>query len=193
VFAFDACGPLSIRPHAGAAWTPKGHPDRLPANYHKRHGVRQFHGCYSVGDDTMWGVVHRGKSVANTLAALKSIRAARPDGAPIYIVWDNLSAHKGATIRVWAARNRVELCFTPTYASWANPTEARFGPLRTFAIAGSNHPNHTVLTQRPPPRRPRRPTPRTRPHPLRTPSPLGPTRHPTSGLTPHRQRLRSEH
>ena len=67
MFAFDACGPLSIRPHAGAAWTPKGHPDRLPANYHKRHGVRQFHGCYSVGDDTMWGVVHRGKSVANTM------------------------------------------------------------------------------------------------------------------------------
>jgi hypothetical protein len=30
---------------------PKGHPHRLPANYHKLHGVRQFHGCYSVGDD----------------------------------------------------------------------------------------------------------------------------------------------
>lgn len=79
VFAFDEFGPLTIRPHAGTSWAAKNHPDRLPANYHKLHGVRQSHGCYSIGDDTMWGVVRRRKSAENTLAALKSIRAARPD------------------------------------------------------------------------------------------------------------------
>ena len=147
VFAFDEFGPLAIRPHAGAGWAGKGHPRRLPANYHKRHGVRQFHGCYSVGDDLLWGVVRRRKSAANTLAALKSIRAARPDGAPIYVILDNLSAHKGAKVRAWAARNKVELCFTPTYASWANPIEAQFGPLRTFVVAGSAHPNHPALAR----------------------------------------------
>jgi len=52
------------------------------------HGVRQFHGCYCVGDDTLWGVVRRRQSAANTLAALKSIRKARPDGAPISIILD---------------------------------------------------------------------------------------------------------
>ena len=71
--------------------------------------------------DTVWGVVREKKSAANTLAALKSIRAARPDGAPIYVILDNLSAHRGTKIRTWAAKNRVELCFTPTYSSWANP------------------------------------------------------------------------
>ena len=75
VFAFDEFGPLTIRPHAGASWTRAGHPDRLPGNYHKLHGVRQFHGCYSVGDDTMWGVVRSRKSAVNALTALKSIRA----------------------------------------------------------------------------------------------------------------------
>jgi transposase len=69
----------------------------------------------------LWGIVRHNKSAANTLAALKSIRAARPDGAPIYIILDNLSAHRGEKIRTWAAKNRVELCFTPTYSSWANP------------------------------------------------------------------------
>ena len=54
----------------------------LPATYHRSHGVRYFHGCYSVGDDTLWGVNRHRKGAANTLAALKSIRAARPDGAP---------------------------------------------------------------------------------------------------------------
>ena len=147
VFAFDEFGPLAIRPQAGAGWAPSKHPRRLPANYHKLHGVRQFHGCYSVGDDQLWGVVRRRKGAANTLAALKSIRRQRPDGAPIYVILDNLSAHKGKAIRAWAARNKVELCFTPTYASWANPIEAQFGPLRTFVIAGSDHPNHPALTR----------------------------------------------
>jgi transposase len=146
-FAFDEFGPLTVRPHAGASWAPVGKPDRLPANYRKPHGVRQFHGCYSVGDDTLWGVVRQRKSAANTLAALKSIRVARPDGAPIYIILDNLSAHCGHKIRQWAGRNNVELCFTPTYSSWANPIEAHFGPLRTFTIAGSNHPNHPTLAR----------------------------------------------
>lgn len=51
-----------------------------------------------------------------SLAALQSIRAARPDGAPIYVILDNLSAHKGSKIRRWARTNKVELCFTLT--SW---------------------------------------------------------------------------
>jgi hypothetical protein len=34
---------------------------------------------------------------------------------------DNLSANKTPAIRRWAQRANVELCFTPTNASWANP------------------------------------------------------------------------
>ena len=104
-------------------------------------------GCYSVGDDQQWGVVRRRKGAANTLAALTSIRRARPDRAPIYVILDNLSAHKGKTIGAWAARNKVELCFTPTNASWANPIEVQFGPLRTFVVAGSDHSNHPALNR----------------------------------------------
>ncbi len=147
VFAFDEFGPLGIRPTAGLGWAERKRPDRLPATYHRTHGVRYFHGCYSIGDNRLWGVNHRRKGAANTLTALKSIRAARPDGAPIYVILDNLSAHKGADVRRWAKTNKVELCFAPTYASWANPIEAHFGPLRQFTIANSNHPNHTVQTR----------------------------------------------
>ncbi|MFD0883081.1 transposase [Streptosporangium algeriense] len=71
----------------------------------------------------------------------------RPDGAPIYVILDNPSAHKNWRIRTWARKNKAELCFTPTYASWANPVEAYFGTLRQFAIAGSGHPNHVVQTR----------------------------------------------
>ncbi len=147
VFAFDEFGPLGIRPTAGSCWAKQGKPNRLPATYRRTHGVTYFHGCYSVGDDRLWRVNHRRKGTANTLAALKSIRAARPDGAPIYIILDNLSAHTGAGIRRWAKKNKVELCFTPTYASWANPIEAHFGPLRQFTLANSNHRSHPAQTQ----------------------------------------------
>ncbi|MGW9557853.1 IS630 family transposase [Nocardiopsis sp. NPDC055551] len=147
VFAFDEFGPLGIRPTPGSGWARKNLPDRIAATYRRTHGITYFHGCYSVGDDTLWGVNHRRKGGANTLKALKSIRAARPDGAPVYVIMDNLSAHKGPKIRTWAARNKGELCFTPTYASWANPIEAHFGPLRQFTIANSHHPNHTVQTR----------------------------------------------
>jgi transposase len=147
-FAFDEFGPLAIRPTGGRAWARRSAPQRQPANYNKLHGVRQFHGCYSIGDDVLWGVVRHRKSAANVLAALRTIRQARPDGEWIYVILDNLSAHKGPMIRAWAARHRVELCFTPTYSSWANPIEPQFGPLREFVLNNSNHPNHVVLTRR---------------------------------------------
>jgi Integrase core domain. len=147
-FAFDQFGPLSIRPCHGSAWAPGSRPVRLPATYHRRHGIRYLHGCYGLGDDRLWGVLRRRKGGDHTLAALKSIRVARPDGAPLYVIMDNLSANKTPAIRAWAARNKVELCFTPTSASWANPIEAQFGPLRTFVMGASDHPNHTVLARR---------------------------------------------
>ena len=37
VFAFDQFGPLGIRPSAGTGWARAGHPDRLPAAYHRTH------------------------------------------------------------------------------------------------------------------------------------------------------------
>lgn len=148
VFAFDEFGPLAVHPIGGCCWAAKKKPQRLRANYHKTCGVRQFHACYSVGDDTMWGVVRPKKGIENSLAAIKSCRKARPDGERIYVILDNLSAHKGKKIRDWCARNNVELCFTPTYSSWANPIECHFGPLRDFVLNNSDHPNHTVLTLR---------------------------------------------
>lgn len=148
VFAFDEFGPLAIHPIGGCCWAAVKKPQRVRANYHKNCGVRQFHGCYSMGDDTLFGVVRARKGIDNSLAAIKACRAARPDGKVIYVILDNLSAHKGTTIKKWCATNNVELCFTPTYSSWANPIECHFGPLRDFVLNNSDHPNHTVLTGR---------------------------------------------
>ena len=147
-FAFDQFGPLSIRPCHGACWAPRKHPARLRATYHRTHGIRYFHGCYSLGDDQLWGVTREHKGADHTLAALKSIRAARPGGYRLFVILDNLAANKTPAIRRWARRENVELCLTPTNASWANPIEAHFGPLRTFVMGNSDHPNHPALARR---------------------------------------------
>lgn len=80
---------------------------------------------------------------------MRTIRATRPDGAPIYVILDDLSAHTNRRMKRWAAKNKVELCFTPSYASWVNPVEAHFGPLRQFTPADSHHPIHTVQPRAP--------------------------------------------
>jgi transposase len=147
-FAFDQFWPLSIRPCHGSCWASRKRPARLRATYHRTHGTRYFHGCYSLGDDQLWGVTRQRKGADHTLAALKSIRAAGPDGYRLFVILDNLSANKTPAIRRWAERANVELCLTPTNASWANPVEAQFGPLRAFVIAGSDHPNHAVLARK---------------------------------------------
>jgi transposase len=147
-FGFDQFGPLSIRPVHGSAWADRKRPVRLRATYHRTHGTRYFHGCYSVGDDRLWGVTRERKGADHTLAALKSIQAARPGGYRLFVIMNNLSVNKTPAIRRWAKRENVELCFTPTNASWANPIEAQFGPVRTFVMGGSDHRNHTVLARK---------------------------------------------
>lgn len=146
-FAFDEFGPLAIRPYAGSAWSQKGRPQRLPANYSKKDGTSQLHACYSVGDDTLWGVLHRRKSQRAVLRALKSIRDQRPDGEMIYVILDNLSVHKTPKVRNWCEAHNIELCFTPTSTSWANPIECHFGPLREFVLANSYPRSHRALSR----------------------------------------------
>ena len=58
---------MAICPIDGSCWAPATKPQRQPASNHKFHGVRQFHGCYSVGDDELWGVVREKKGIENTL------------------------------------------------------------------------------------------------------------------------------
>jgi hypothetical protein len=81
----------------------------------------------------------------NALAALRSCRRQRPDGERIYVILDNLNSHKGTKLVAWRETNNAEVCFTPTYGSWANPIEAHFGPLREFMLNKSSYNNHAAL------------------------------------------------
>jgi hypothetical protein len=144
-FAFDEFGPLAIKPEGDSCWAEVSRPQRLRANYHKPHGTRQLFAFYSVGADRLSGRNELHKGARPTLRALKAIRALVADDRPIYVILDNLNHHRGPMVRTWCQDNAVELVFTPTYASWANPIEAHFGPLRQFTIANSDYESHAEL------------------------------------------------
>ena len=146
-FTFDEFGPLTIKPVGGTAWAPEGRPERLRANYHKPHGSRQLFAWYSIGADQLTGNLEPCKGSLPTLRALQAIRASIDDGEPIHVILDNLNHHKNHGVRQWCTANNVELVFTPTYGSWANPIEAHFGPLRQFVIANSDHKDHRALAR----------------------------------------------
>jgi hypothetical protein len=103
--------------------------------------------CYSIGQDFLWGTIEPVKGAEPTLRALQSIRAHLDDGEMVHVILDNLNHHRGKKVRQWCKDNNVELVFTPTYASWANPIEAHFGPLRQFVLANSDHPDHPALAR----------------------------------------------
>ena len=149
-FASGQSGPLSIRPCHGVCRAPRKRPARLRATYHRTHGIRYFHGCCCAGDDQLRGITREHKGAGHTLAALKSIRAARPDGYRLFVIMDNLAANKTPAIRRWAQRENAELCFTPRerILGQSDRGAVRSGPVRTFVMGGSDHRNHPALARK---------------------------------------------
>ncbi|MGW5603186.1 hypothetical protein ACWEWL_29430 [Streptomyces rochei] len=89
-------------------------------------------------------VNHRRKGTANTPAALKSIRAVRPDGAPIYVILKNLSAHTGVGIRRWAKKEQGQAVLHLDLRLLGPPDR---GLLRQFTLANADHRSHPAQTR----------------------------------------------
>lgn len=100
---FDELGPVRPIPTTGSGWAAEGLPHRLPANYHKPHGVRFFFGAYDVGTDQLFGRWFGHKGSGPTLSVLKWVRRRYPQEIRIHLIMDNLSAHWTEEITSWAA------------------------------------------------------------------------------------------
>ncbi len=62
----------------------------------------------------------------------------------LYVVCDNFSPHRKASVAAWCTDHDVELVFTPTHASWLNWIESEFTALRYFTLDRSDYPSHTA-------------------------------------------------
>jgi transposase len=145
VICFDEFGPLECRPYLGRTWAEQTKVPRLPATYHRPHGVRHLLAFYDVHNDVMHGFFYDRKRGEEFLDFLKKLRTMYPHWMHLYVILDNFSPHLRRDIKSWVERNRIHLVYTATNASWMNRIEAEFTPLRKFALEGTFPETHEVL------------------------------------------------
>ena len=143
--SFDEFGPLEIRPQAGQSWRPVGRPDRLPATYHRTEGTRHWLAFYDVHADKLWGYVRARKRSREILDVLKRMRGRYPRQQRIHLILDNFSPHGTPEVRRWCRQNNVHLIWTPTNASWLNPIECQFTPVKEFVIRNTDYHSHAEV------------------------------------------------
>ena len=145
--SFDEFGPLEVRPQHGQCWRSTSRPRRLPATYTRKHGVRHWLAFYDIHADKLWGYTRRRKRAIEILAVLKRMRRRYPLKQRIHLILDNLSAHGTPEVRRWCRKNNVHLIWTPTNASWLNPIECQFTPVKEFVIRNSNYADHGEISK----------------------------------------------
>ncbi|MEU8005593.1 IS630 family transposase [Catellatospora sp. NPDC049111] len=141
VVCVDEFGPLNLQPRAGKVWRPACRTRRLRATYTRTEGVRHMLAALDLASGKMFYRIKNRKRAREFLGLLKALRARWP-GEKLYLICDNFSTHKHATVKAWCAANQVELVFLPTYASWLNWIECEFAALRYFALNGTDHQSH---------------------------------------------------
>lgn len=94
-----------------------------------RHGTKSLIAALSVHEGTITGECFDRHSHKEFLVFLKNLAKCYPRGE-LHLIMDNLSMHKHKEIQKWLRRNkRIQVHFTPTYASWLNQIELWFSIL----------------------------------------------------------------
>ena len=92
--AFDEMGPMELRPKGGRGWRMQGHPASIPATYTRKNGTMQFLCAFNCHHGTFFGRLRRRKLSKNILSFFIELRWHYPAEQRMYIVMDNLSAHR---------------------------------------------------------------------------------------------------
>ncbi|ALO13622.1 Transposase, IS630 family [Streptomyces venezuelae] len=139
VVCVDEFGPLNLQPRKGKVWRPLRSPRRLRATYNRYDGVMHMLAALDLATGKICYRIR--KRWREFLDLLKALRRRWTSGR-LYVVLGNFSPHKHPNVRAWAAANKVELVFLPTYGSWLNWIESEFAALRYFALNGTDHRSH---------------------------------------------------
>jgi len=94
-----------------------------------RHGTQSLIAALAVHEGTVTGQCFDRHRHEEFLIFLKYLARCYPR-VELHLIMDNLSMHKHEEIEKWLKRNkRVQVHFTPTYASWLNQIELWFSIL----------------------------------------------------------------
>lgn len=136
---------MEIRPQPGRSYCKKDKQKRWPATYTRKHGVRHWLAFYDIHADILWGYTRRRKRSCEVLDVLKRMRRRYPSEQRIHLILDNFSPHGTREVRQWCRENNVHMVWTPTNASWLNPIECQFTPVKEFVIRNSYYDDHHEL------------------------------------------------
>jgi len=101
-----------------------------------RHGTLSLYAAFTTKTGEVLGKTALRHTSPEFVAFLTDIMTNQPTGKAIHVIADNLSAHKTARVEAFLAQYpRVQVHFTPTYASWLNQVELWFAKIERDVIA----------------------------------------------------------
>jgi transposase len=110
-----------------------GRVDRRTHDY-VRHGTTTLFAALEVATGQVTDACHPRHRHGEFLDFLKLVARAYPR-RQLHVVLDNYATHKHAKVQAWLVRHpRVQLHFTPTYASWLNLVEVFFAIIERQAL-----------------------------------------------------------
>jgi transposase len=116
-----------------------GQPERRTHNY-LRHGTLDLFAALNIATGEVLARCKPQHRAQDFVAFLREIEVSVEPAVEVHVIVDNLSAHKAPPVHRWLLRHpRVQLHFTPTYASWLNLVERFFGLLTEKALKRGSH------------------------------------------------------
>jgi transposase len=110
-----------------------GRPERRTHDY-LRHGTTTLFAALEVATGRITDACQPRHRHSEFRAFLKLVARAYPC-RQLHVVVDNYATHKHAKVQAWLGRHpRVQLHFTPTYASWLNLVEVFFAIIERQAL-----------------------------------------------------------
>src|SRR6516165_3685954 len=101
-----------------------------------RHGTLSLYAAFNTKTGEVLGKTAARHTSAEFVAFLADIVVNQPANKEIYVIADNLSAHKTKQVMEFLGRHpMVHLHFTPTYSSWLNQVELWFAKIERDVIA----------------------------------------------------------
>lgn len=102
---------------------------------HKRHGTTSLFDALNIATGVHISQCKPRHRHQEYLSFLRQIGRGVPKPLDVHLIVDNYATHKHAPVRVWlAGKPHYHMHCTPTYVSWLNQVERRFGIITQQAI-----------------------------------------------------------
>lgn len=116
-----------------------GQPERRTHNY-LRKGTVDLFAALNVATGEVLARCKPQHRAQDFVGFLRAIDTSVEPRLEVHVVLDNLATHRAPVVHRWLLRHpRVQLHFTPTYASWLNLVERFFGLLTERALKRGSH------------------------------------------------------